>query len=134
METQANTWPKDTDLLFPAGSTKLMLTLQRPLVRAVIQDAFEHMRAYLVFTNAFPNLKVTLIFARDSLVAAAEGHQPEANPIRERFREDEEYFNKVVPLVCVGICPSFDNVSNTIGSHVLGYAVFVAKLRTAATL
>jgi hypothetical protein len=109
-----------------------MLTLQRPLICMVIQDAFEHMHAYLVFTNTFPNLKIVLIFACDSLVAAAEGHQPEANAIREQFQQDEEYFNKVVPLVCHCICLSFDNASNTIGSHVLGYAVFVVKLRTTA--
>ncbi|KAN0132250.1 hypothetical protein V8E53_010016 [Lactarius tabidus] len=114
------------------GSTKLMLTLQRLLICTIIQDVFEHMHAYLVFTNAFPNLKIMLIFAHDSLVAAAEGHQPEANAICEQFRQDEEYFNKVVPLPCARICRFCSEVKDRCNAvsmaafHALGSAADIA--------
>jgi len=35
------TWPPETDLIFALGSTKLKLTLQQPLVHAVIGEAIE---------------------------------------------------------------------------------------------
>ena len=37
-------WPSDTDILFLPGTMKVMLTVQRPLIRLVIQDAIEHVR------------------------------------------------------------------------------------------
>jgi hypothetical protein len=77
-----------------------MLTLQRPLVRSIIQDSFDHMRAYLVFTNAFPDVQVARTFASDSLFAGAEAYRPASDHIRQRFRDDREYLEKFIPLVC----------------------------------
>ncbi|KAH9061713.1 hypothetical protein EDB83DRAFT_2520148 [Lactarius deliciosus] len=76
-------WPADTDLVFGLGSKKVMLTLQFPLVRVVLQDAFEYMRAYLVLTDAFPDTTDAISFARDSLITTAESHQSDAAIICE---------------------------------------------------
>ncbi|KAN0125967.1 hypothetical protein V8E52_001174 [Russula decolorans] len=38
-------FPAETELLFVSGSNKIMLTVQRPLMRAVFQEAFERIRA-----------------------------------------------------------------------------------------
>ncbi|KAH9177872.1 hypothetical protein EDB89DRAFT_2064251 [Lactarius sanguifluus] len=51
----------DTDLVFVEGTTKIMLTSQRPLIRAIAQDAIENLRASMLFRNAFPD--VTIAFA-----------------------------------------------------------------------
>jgi Fe2+ or Zn2+ uptake regulation protein len=81
------------------GSTKLMLTLQRLLICTVIQEAFKHVRAYLVFTNAFPALTVAHTFAHDSLMAGAKAHRPAAEKIYRRFQNDDEYFNEAASMV-----------------------------------
>ncbi|KAI9439729.1 hypothetical protein H4582DRAFT_2075103 [Lactarius indigo] len=65
------TWPSNTDLSFAPGSTRLMLTAQRPLVRAVIQEAIENVRAAMMFNDAFPNLARAFTFIRDALITAA---------------------------------------------------------------
>ncbi|KAH9014577.1 hypothetical protein EDB83DRAFT_2321461 [Lactarius deliciosus] len=91
-------WPADTDLVFGLGSKKVMLTLQFPLVRAVLQDAFEYMRAYLVLTDAFPDTTDAISFARDSLITAAESHQSDAAIICERLQHDAKYLAHLLPV------------------------------------
>ena len=76
-----------------------MMTLQLPLIRAVIQDSFEHMRGYLVFTNAFPGPRIAQAFARDSVMAAAGFNRPAAENIYWRFKTDEEYVNRAASAV-----------------------------------
>ncbi|KAH9174429.1 hypothetical protein EDB89DRAFT_2149430 [Lactarius sanguifluus] len=91
-------WPANTDLVFGLGSKKVMLTLQFPLVRTVLQDAFEYMRAYLVLTDAFPDTTDAISFARDSLITAAESHQSDAAIICERLQHDAEYLAHLLPV------------------------------------
>ncbi|KAH9010813.1 hypothetical protein EDB84DRAFT_1445511 [Lactarius hengduanensis] len=91
-------WPADTDLVFAPGSKKVMLTLQFPLVRTVLQNAFEFMRAYLVLTDAFPDTTDAITFARDSLITAAESHQSDAAIICERLQHDAEYLAFLLPV------------------------------------
>ncbi|KAI9439470.1 hypothetical protein BJY52DRAFT_1195598 [Lactarius psammicola] len=57
------TWPADTDLIFAPGGTQVMLTLQRLLIRTVVQDAIKDLQASLLFNNAFPDgiLAITFI-------------------------------------------------------------------------
>ncbi|KAI9451374.1 hypothetical protein BJY52DRAFT_1191052 [Lactarius psammicola] len=84
----------DTDLVFTEGSTKLMLTNQRPIIRAVIQDAIENLRASILFTNAFPDATIAFALSSDALKVAAESHKP----------DDGEYLAKLVPLPRARIC------------------------------
>ncbi|KAN0123161.1 hypothetical protein V8E52_003114 [Russula decolorans] len=61
-------FPSETELLFVSGSNKIMLTVQRPLMRAVFQEAFERIRADMVFKNVFPNICETIEMITDSLM------------------------------------------------------------------
>ncbi|KAI9445639.1 hypothetical protein BJY52DRAFT_1194228 [Lactarius psammicola] len=75
-KSSGDAWPTDTDLVLPPGTTKLMLTSQQPLVRAVVQDAIKNLRASLMFSHAFPDAIVAFSFTKESLIAAAESHKP----------------------------------------------------------
>ena len=92
------TWPTDTDILFPSGSNRLALRNQRPLLRVVIQDAIEHVRAELLCQNAFPDPALTLETIRTCLRTAASRY-PGAASIHRRLMGDEEYMMKITPLV-----------------------------------
>jgi len=82
-------WPTETDLIFPHGSNKVMLTSQCPVVRAVIQDAIERTRASLMFSTAFPDLFEILDHIGEALVLAAEHN--EATDIGRRLVHDHMY-------------------------------------------
>jgi hypothetical protein len=89
----------DTDLVFLKGSTKLTLTSQRTIVRAVVQDSIETLRAFLLFRNAFPDATVAFSFAREALDLAAEGHRPGGSLVQHRLQNDDEYAAKLLSLV-----------------------------------
>ena len=84
--------------MIPPGSNKVMLTRQRPLVHAVIQDSFDHIHASIVFTNAFPNSSLAIEFAKDALVLSALSHAPGVRDIYKRLLYDEEYIFEDSPL------------------------------------
>ncbi|KAI9436434.1 hypothetical protein H4582DRAFT_2058711 [Lactarius indigo] len=93
-----STWPSNTDLSFAPGSTRLMLTAQRPLIRAVIQEAIENVRAAMLFNDAFPNLNRAFTFIRDALISAAYSYGPVASMLYKRLMEDDEYLARIIPL------------------------------------
>ena len=95
------TWPADTDLVLAAGSSKLSLLAQRPIVCAVIQEAIDNLRAALVFTNAFPDVCNTLTLIKDCLLDAAVRLKPGATEMLERLKHDQDYVLKITPLVSV---------------------------------
>jgi hypothetical protein len=76
-----------------------MLTGQRPLVRAVIQDAIENLRAALLFNNAFPDVCLAFTLIKDSLLTSANRLKPGAKNILDRLERDEDYLLKITPLV-----------------------------------
>lgn len=76
-----------------------MLTIQRPLVRVIIQDAIENLRASLLFINAFPGPACAVTFIRDALITAASQNGPAAIPVHMRLLQDEDYMAKIVSLV-----------------------------------
>ncbi|KAI9429942.1 hypothetical protein BJY52DRAFT_1200336 [Lactarius psammicola] len=88
----------DTDLIFADGSTKLMLTNQRPLIRVIVQDAIENLRASLLFQNAFPDANVAFTLTRDALGVAAENHKPGGAIVQWRLQADDEYMARLVSL------------------------------------
>jgi len=89
----------EADLVFLPGSNKVMLTLQRPLVRVVIQDSFDILRASLMFLNAFPDPSLTAEFVKDALVGSALNHAPGARYIYQRLLYKEDYLSKLITLV-----------------------------------
>jgi hypothetical protein len=99
-------WPLDTELVLSPGSNKLMLTSQRPIVRAVIQDAviqdaIDNLWAAMLFTNAFPDVCVALGLIKDCLLTAANRLKPGAKEILERLEQDQDYMLKITPLVII---------------------------------
>ena len=104
MNSPEVTWPVETDLVFAAGSNKLMLTSQRPLVRAVIQDAIENLRAALLFNNAFPDICFAFTLIKDCLLTSAKNHTGAAD-ILNRLQHDADYILKITPLVFLLLLP-----------------------------
>ena len=81
------------------GSNKLKLTSQRPLVRIVLHEAIELLRAAMLFNNAFPDVCVSLGLIKDCLFAAAKHLKPGTAEILERLTQDADYMSKIIPLV-----------------------------------
>jgi len=123
-------WPSETDLIFAPGSTKLKLTLQQPLVRVVIQDSIEILRAALLFENAFPSAVLTASFLRDSLSSGAKAHLPGAAAILQRLQSDTVYLAKI--LLVVSSCMFKLSSTETVHSYVLGFASFEVKSKSGA--
>ncbi|KAH9039640.1 hypothetical protein EDB85DRAFT_1887409 [Lactarius pseudohatsudake] len=99
-ESSGVTWPTDTELL-PPGASKLMLTHQNPLVRTVVQESIENLRASLMFSHAFPDGSVALTFIKEGLINAAEKLKPGAADIQRRLEQDDDYVTKISQLVSV---------------------------------
>jgi hypothetical protein len=93
-------WPANTDIVYPPGSNKLLLTAQRPLLRGVIQDSFENVRASLLFDNAFPDPISASLTIRAALIAAADN--PRALSVRDQLMGDSGYLSKLNRLVSAG--------------------------------
>ena len=87
------------ELVFAVGSTKLTLLNQRPIVRAVIQEAIDNLRAAFMFTNAFPDVCSALTLIKDCLFTAALHLKPGAAEVLDRLTRDNEYLLKITPLV-----------------------------------
>ena len=94
-------WSADTHLVFTPGSNKVLLTIQPLLIRMTIQDAFDTLRATLVFENAFPDPNLTVLFIRKSLVGAARSRLPNTVNVYNRLLLDDEYMDKLIVLVSV---------------------------------
>ena len=90
--------PVETDLIFVSGTTRVMLTAQQPVMRSVIHDAFERVRVYLLFNNAFPDASIVLSMTKAALVTAAEAHE-RASKIYRRLLDDAEYATSMIHLV-----------------------------------
>jgi hypothetical protein len=97
----APSWSADTHLVFNAGSNKVMLTIQSLLIRTTIQDAFDNLRAALLFENAFPDPNLTVLFLRKTLVGAARSRLPNTVNIYNRLLLDDDYRDKLSRLVSV---------------------------------
>lgn len=107
------TWRAETDLVFPPGSNKLRLTSQRPLVRAVLHEAIDRLRATMLFNNAFPDLCVALGLIQECLFDAAKSLKPGTEEVLERLTNDADYLSKIIPLVRLNVpqCDFTDNAS-----------------------
>jgi hypothetical protein len=75
-----------------------MLTIQRPLLRVVIQDAIERTRANIMCGNVFPNVFDTLEFIREALTDAAKDNN-KAVDIHHRLLQENAYFINLSRLV-----------------------------------
>ena len=125
------TWPTETDIIFLPGSNKVLLTVQRPVMRAVIQEAIERTRANVLCGNAFPDVFDTLEFIRDALMTASELND-KAKDIHRRIIGEHLYFINMSRLVSIFF---FDNnITDSICSLVHASLSFAGKSRTVASL
>jgi hypothetical protein len=92
-------WPDNCELIYVAGMRKIMLTLQRPVMQTVFQEAFEHIHTYLLLTCAFPDASVIPSIIRDALVDAASANVPRASNIYTRLLQDDVYTASMSCLV-----------------------------------
>jgi hypothetical protein len=92
------TWPTDTNIIYHSGSNNLLFALQGPLLRGVLQDAFEILRATLLLDHAYPDTIVMPLVIRESLLTAAEKQHPRA-AVRKRLMDDVEYLTTLIHLV-----------------------------------
>ena len=84
--------------MFLPGTRKVTLTCQRPMVRVVIQDGMEKLRADLLINHAFPDPVVALATVKEALVNSAL-QRSAASDIHRRLVYDDDYMDTLVPLV-----------------------------------
>ena len=76
-----------------------MLTLQMLLIHTVVQDAFENIRASLLFEDAFLDPNLTVLFVRKNLIGVARAHLPRALNVHKRLLCDDRYLDKLSHLI-----------------------------------
>lgn len=139
-ESLRATWLRDTDLVYPAGSTKLMLKRQQPFIQTVVQAAIENMRASLMFNRAFPDGALAFYLAKESLVVAADKLKPGSTPIQRRLKQaiqrrleqDEDYLASIAQLVSFFYTAEMTLLilcnSRVLGSHICGLKSRIAAI------
>ena len=55
--------PTDINLVFLKGSSKLMLMSQQLIIHVIVSDSIKTLHTFLLFHNAFPDVKVVFSFA-----------------------------------------------------------------------
>ena len=123
-------WPADTDLVFQPGTNKITLMTQQPLVRIVIQDGIENVRAHLMSSHAFPDLAATLPIVRAALLHAATSHFPSTFHVHRRLQSDEDYVGPISCLVCSSCLR--DDTIDTFHRYVFGFHFFGVKSKSSA--
>jgi hypothetical protein len=111
-------WPAETDLVFASGSNRLKLTSQTPIVRSVIVEGIENLRAAMLFTDTFPDVCSALTLIKDSLLTSASYLLPVSADVLDRLKVDPDYLSKVTLLVSL----IYDEMTplTTLYSHVPG--------------
>ncbi|KAI0284161.1 hypothetical protein BC826DRAFT_973468 [Russula brevipes] len=91
-------WPEITNLHTVLGSNRVTLSVQVLLMWLVIQDAFEHVCASLLFNHAYLEPIAVIGVVKEALLAAAGSHKPAASSIHNRLVHDDPYVFKMSRL------------------------------------
>ena len=94
----SKTWPPETELVM-SPKNKVNISLQKPAIRVLLQDAIERVRASLLFEDTFPDANVALRVIRDCVIAAAERYMPCTSDIHERLKSNDEYLSRMASVV-----------------------------------
>ena len=95
-------WPSDTNIAYTTGTNKLKLITQGPLLHSILLNAFENVRASLLFDYSFPDgAAIPIVIRRCLLDAAAESRLLNALYVRERLLDDAKYLTDLARLVSV---------------------------------
>ena len=94
------------DPLYVAGTTKVILSNQGPLLRGIIQAAFESIHTSLLFEHAFPDMTVIGAMVTKAVFDAARNHiapggqyNSLASLIHQRLLSHDDYWAKICHLV-----------------------------------
>jgi hypothetical protein len=126
------TWPSATELVVVPGTSKVTLSIQCPLLRAVLQDAFENIRISLLFINAFPDAAAIPTVIRTALITSAKSHN-RASDILKRLLRDENYMASMARLVSHNFKFDVTMVTDTFDSHGRGSLSSEGKSKSAAS-
>ena len=118
------------DLVFAMDSSKVMLTLQRPLMRLIIQESFENIRVSLLFKHAFPTGRLTIRYTKEALLSTAYTYRPGSEHIFQKLLHDDDYMSKLIPLVSHAY-PNDDWTEPT-HSHTRGFALSEVRSKIVA--
>ena len=119
------TWPTDTDLVYVAGTTKVILSNQGPLLRGIIQTAFENIRTSLLFEHAFPDSTVIGAMVMKAVFDAARNHiapggryNSSASFVHQRLLSHDDYRAKICRLVrIITSCMTLLIIFPAMGTH-----------------
>ena len=113
-------WPAETDLVYASGSNRLKLTGQSPIVRSVVVQAIENLRAAMLFTGAFLDVCSALTLIKDCLLTSASFLLPGAADVLDRLRTDPDYLSKLTLLVRLFFFDDETTLLVMLYSHVRG--------------
>ena len=105
---------------------------QHLLIRVIIQDGIENLRANILFENGFPDMHIAIAYTRTSLLAAARSHYPGASFIHRHLLSDEDYMGHLIPLVCFHVFEI--PFTDTVNSRVPGFPFSEVKSKSGAVL
>ncbi|KAH8994406.1 hypothetical protein EDB86DRAFT_3078268 [Lactarius hatsudake] len=95
-------WPAYTNLKFAPGQNRLTLGGQHEVIREVVKQSIEDLRASLIFNDAFPDGILATCFIRHSLnigTGKVSKKNPAASSVQERLVDDDDYAFKIIPVL-----------------------------------
>jgi hypothetical protein len=78
---------------------RVNISSQKPVIRAVLQEAIESVRVSLLFDDAFPNAEATAKVVQTCVIEAAKKFKPATSLIHERLVSDDQYLSKMASVV-----------------------------------
>jgi len=100
------TWPVETDLIYVAGTNKVMLSLQSYLLHTIFHDTFDNVCCKLLTEHAFPDaVAIPKMLTRCILDAAKtrmtfDGqYNASAACVHQRLLSNNNYLTKMIRLV-----------------------------------
>jgi hypothetical protein len=103
------------------------------MVRVVVQDGMEKVRADLLINHAFPDPVVALVTVKEALITSAL-QRPVTSDIHRRLVFDDDYMDTLMPLVrsAAFLNPNNDTADSII-RYVLVFHFSEVKLKSDAT-
>jgi hypothetical protein len=93
-----------------------------------LQDAVDHLRAYLLTNHSFPDLSTSRTAIRASLLSSALSHFPGTLHVHGRILSDDDYSAALSRLVSFSQLQ--DDITNTFNSCVIGSPFARVMLKT----
>jgi hypothetical protein len=119
-------WNCETNLSYITGSNRLTLSVQKPMICVIVQDAIDDIWASLLFIHAFLEGPDKVALVQGTLLAVAEKHKLGSTHIHEHLIHDREHTAQMSCLVHVVFVKFY--LTETCCSHMFGSYCFKAKV------